>query len=119
MELVDRSGHNWFVMFADEAQRLDVIEYEWLRDVHDELERRGVQVKRRRDGTASDNKARLTLKRKGHRRTVRYDRERKIGRFTSQPSGIVTFTSANRALLLHRTAATTDSDPVKYAHHLT
>lgn len=44
MELVDRSGHNWFVMFADEAQRLDVIEYEWLRDVHDELERRGVRM---------------------------------------------------------------------------
>jgi hypothetical protein len=44
MELVDRSGHNWFVMFADEAQRLDVMEYEWLRDVHDELERRGVRM---------------------------------------------------------------------------
>jgi hypothetical protein len=29
VELVDRSGYNWFVMFADEAQRLDVIEYEW------------------------------------------------------------------------------------------
>lgn len=44
MELVDRSGHNWFVVFADEAQRLDIIEYEWLRDVHDELERRGVRM---------------------------------------------------------------------------
>lgn len=44
MELVDRSGHNWFVMFADEAQRLDIIEYEWLRDVHDELERRDVRM---------------------------------------------------------------------------
>lgn len=31
-------------MFADEAQRLDVIEYEWLRDVHDELERRGIRM---------------------------------------------------------------------------
>jgi hypothetical protein len=44
MELVDRSGHNWLLMFADEAQRLDIIEYEWLRDVHDELERRGVRM---------------------------------------------------------------------------
>nr|WP_315249446.1 ATP-binding protein [uncultured Duganella sp.] len=44
VELVDRSGYNWFVMFADEAQRLDVIEYEWLRDVHDELERCGIRM---------------------------------------------------------------------------
>lgn len=44
MELVNRSGHNWFVIFADEAQRLDVIEYEWLRDVHDELERYGIRM---------------------------------------------------------------------------
>ena len=44
MELVDASGHKWLVMFADEAQRLDIIEYEWLRDVHDELERRGVRM---------------------------------------------------------------------------
>ncbi len=43
-ELVDRSGHNWFVMFADEAQRLDVIQYEWLRDVHDDLERIGIRM---------------------------------------------------------------------------
>jgi hypothetical protein len=43
-ELVDRSGYNWFVMFADEAQRLGVIEYEWLRDVHDDLERCGIRM---------------------------------------------------------------------------
>jgi hypothetical protein len=43
-ELVDASGHNWFVMFADEAQRLEVIEYEWLRDVHDCLERMGIRM---------------------------------------------------------------------------
>lgn len=43
-EKVDRSGQNLLVAFADEAQRLDVIEYEWLRDVHDELERRGVRM---------------------------------------------------------------------------
>lgn len=43
-EMVDRSGHNWVVFFADEAQRLDIIEYEWLRDVHDELERHGIRM---------------------------------------------------------------------------
>lgn len=43
-ELVDRSQYNWVVFFADEAQRLDTIEYEWLRDVHDELERRGIRM---------------------------------------------------------------------------
>lgn len=43
-ELADNSGLNWVVFFADEAQRLDIIEYEWLRDVHDELERRGLRM---------------------------------------------------------------------------
>ena len=43
-ELVDASGHNWFVIFADEAQRLEVLEYEWLRDVHDCLERKGIRM---------------------------------------------------------------------------
>lgn len=43
-ELVEKSGHNWVVFFADEAQRLEVIEYEWLRDVHDKLERKGIRM---------------------------------------------------------------------------
>ena len=43
-ELVDASGHNWFVIFADEAQRLEVMEYEWLRDFHDCLERKGIRM---------------------------------------------------------------------------
>jgi len=43
-ELVDESGHNWMMMFADEAQRLGTIEYEWLRDVHDCLERKGIRM---------------------------------------------------------------------------
>lgn len=43
-ELVDESGFNWFVIFADEAQRLEVLEYEWLRDVHDMLERKGIRM---------------------------------------------------------------------------
>ena len=43
-ELVERSRYNIVVAFADEAQRLDTIEYEWLRDVHDELERAGIRM---------------------------------------------------------------------------
>ncbi|XLZ71454.1 ATP-binding protein [Massilia sp. SR12] len=43
-ELVDGSGLNWVVLFADEAQRLEVMEYEWLRDVHDCLERKGIRM---------------------------------------------------------------------------
>lgn len=43
-ELVDTSGYNWFAIFVDEAQRLEVIEYEWLRDVHDILERKGIRM---------------------------------------------------------------------------
>ena len=42
--MVNRSGQNLLIVFADEAQRLEVIEYEWLRDVHDDLERRGIRM---------------------------------------------------------------------------
>jgi hypothetical protein len=44
LERVERSGEHVLILFADEAQRLDIIEYEWLRDVHDELDRHGVRV---------------------------------------------------------------------------
>lgn len=43
-ERVDASQQNLVVFFADEAQRLSIIEYEWLRDVHDELDRRGIRM---------------------------------------------------------------------------
>lgn len=43
-ELVDRSSHNWVVFFGDEAQRLESIEYNWLHDVHNDLERRGIRM---------------------------------------------------------------------------
>ncbi|MCE3602817.1 ATP-binding protein [Massilia sp. P8910] len=43
-ELVDRSSHNWVVFFADEAQRLESLEYNWLHDVHNELERKGIRM---------------------------------------------------------------------------
>ncbi len=41
---VDRSRQSIVVFFADEAQRLSIIEYEWLRDVHDELDKRGIRM---------------------------------------------------------------------------
>lgn len=44
MEMVDHAGYDWFILFADEAQCLEVIELEWLRSVHDELESRGVHM---------------------------------------------------------------------------
>ncbi len=44
LERVERSGEHLIILFADEAQRLDVVEYEWLRDVYDELDRQGVKV---------------------------------------------------------------------------
>ncbi len=43
-ELVTRSRQNLLVLFFDEAQRLSMEEYEWLRDVHDQLERRGIRM---------------------------------------------------------------------------
>lgn len=43
-EMVVNSHQNLLVVFLDEAQRLEVIEYEWLRDVHDKLERRGIRM---------------------------------------------------------------------------
>ncbi len=38
------SGHGMVIFFADEAQRLSTTEYEWLRDVHDALDDRGVRL---------------------------------------------------------------------------
>ncbi|WP_426211127.1 ATP-binding protein [Massilia sp. TWP1-3-3] len=44
VELVDRSEHNWVVFFADEAQRLESLEYNWLHDIHNELEFKGIRM---------------------------------------------------------------------------
>lgn len=38
-EIAERSNANRIVLFADDAQRLYEIEYEWLQEVHDELRR--------------------------------------------------------------------------------
>lgn len=43
-ELVDRSRRDWIVFFADEAQKLRIEEYEWLRDIHDSLEQRQIRM---------------------------------------------------------------------------
>jgi hypothetical protein len=43
-ELVERAAGNKLIVFVDEAQRLELEHYEWLRDVQDELERRGVRM---------------------------------------------------------------------------
>jgi len=42
VEQVERSGERTIVIFVDEAQRMDVYEYEWLRDVYDQLDRHGI-----------------------------------------------------------------------------
>lgn len=44
LELLVASKQNLLVVFADEAQKLQVEEYEWLREVHDELEARGYRM---------------------------------------------------------------------------
>lgn len=44
LELLVASKQNLLVVFADEAQKLQIEEYEWLRDVHDELEARGYRM---------------------------------------------------------------------------
>lgn len=44
VEQVERSGEHTVMFFVDEAQRLDVFEYEWLRDVYDQLEKHGIVV---------------------------------------------------------------------------
>ncbi|MGF6265329.1 hypothetical protein OKW49_006322 [Paraburkholderia youngii] len=43
-ELVTRASGNTLVMFVDEAQRMEIEHYEWLRDVQDELGRRGIRM---------------------------------------------------------------------------
>ncbi|MEZ0606332.1 hypothetical protein ACAX43_30025 [Paraburkholderia sp. IW21] len=42
--MVERVAGNTLVVFVDEAQRLELDHYEWLRDVQDELGRRGVRM---------------------------------------------------------------------------
>ncbi|WP_281663818.1 ATP-binding protein [Paraburkholderia fungorum] len=43
-EMVERVSGKSLIVFVDEAQRLEIEHYEWLRDVQDELERRGVRM---------------------------------------------------------------------------
>lgn len=41
---VKQSGLNLLILFADEAHRLESIEYEWLHDIHSDLERSGIRM---------------------------------------------------------------------------
>lgn len=43
-QVADTLGDDRVVLFIDEAQNLREIEYEWLRDLHDELENNGVRL---------------------------------------------------------------------------
>ena len=43
-QAADTLGDDRVVLFADEAQNLREIEYEWLRDLHDELEANGLRL---------------------------------------------------------------------------
>ncbi|OAJ55310.1 hypothetical protein A6V37_33045 [Paraburkholderia ginsengiterrae] len=43
-EIVERASGKSLVVFVDEAQRLELEHYEWLRDVQDEMERRGIRM---------------------------------------------------------------------------
>lgn len=44
LDRVEKSDEDLLLLFADEAQRCSVDEYEWLRDIYDELDERGVRV---------------------------------------------------------------------------
>jgi hypothetical protein len=43
-EACTRNGSGIVVLFCDEAQRYDENEYEWLRDVHDHLDRLQIRL---------------------------------------------------------------------------
>ncbi|MFM0617469.1 ATP-binding protein [Paraburkholderia nemoris] len=43
-EMVERASGKSLIVFVDEAQRLELEHYEWLRDIQDEMERRGVRM---------------------------------------------------------------------------
>lgn len=44
LETVDRSKRNILNVFADEAHRFEALEYEWLWDIHDSLEKHSVRM---------------------------------------------------------------------------
>src|ERR1700712_2186429 len=43
-QVADTKGDERIVLFADEAQNLHELHYEWLRDLHDELESNGFRL---------------------------------------------------------------------------
>lgn len=44
LQIVDRSKRNILNAFVDEAHRLEALEYEWLWDIHDSLEKHSVRL---------------------------------------------------------------------------
>jgi type II secretory pathway predicted ATPase ExeA len=44
IEMLQASRQNVLVVFGDEAQKLEIEDYEWLREVHDELEKNGFRM---------------------------------------------------------------------------
>lgn len=44
LDKLSKSGQRRLVVFVDEAQKLEIEEYEWLWEVHDSLERRGFRM---------------------------------------------------------------------------
>jgi hypothetical protein len=42
--VVHRSGYNWFMLFVDEAQQLELVEYKLLYDLHKDLEALGIRM---------------------------------------------------------------------------
>jgi len=44
VEKASKSDEDLVIFFIDEAQRFGIVEYEWLRDVHDELDLQGIRM---------------------------------------------------------------------------
>ncbi|MGH8856828.1 MAG: AAA family ATPase [Polaromonas sp.] len=44
LEMLQASRQNMLLAFGDEAQKLELEQYEWLREVHDQLERNGYRM---------------------------------------------------------------------------
>jgi len=44
VEKASKSDEDLVIFFIDEAQRFGIVEYEWLRDVHDELDLHGIRM---------------------------------------------------------------------------
>jgi AAA domain len=80
---------NLLIVFADEAQKLELEEYEWLREIHDELEELGIRMITFLVGQPQLKNQKEALKRAGENQIV--------GRFMIDEFGFRGVTSANDA----------------------